>query len=902
MENSRGVVGETVVVILAAGKGTRAGRDDLAKVCFEIDSVPAINRMITTFKKKGFARFLVVVGSKAEQVLEVVSRKHPDTMYAFQGKQLGTGHAAKIAADALRKIGYSGNVLVTLGDKYVETSCIETLVDAYIKQHADFALLTIPMINIMQESLGRVLLDKKGRVLGIIERTDIKRQAIADKLKEYTQKKTQMTAERIAKLIDKHIPRLSKQAVAIPELLKLSKSKKGIDKDKLKKILGMKKYNLEIGGVRYSANQIEKKCHSNPSLYLLSTEAFYQGIGMIDNNNAQGEYYLPDIIKHLASIKDAGGKSRFRIRAVSIDNPDWIQGFNLPHELLAIQDHVRRKKDVKQKVEIKSRPVLKANQYYTVARWLGKIEKQSPGLKRWLKNIYGENEQLHRGKLKELNNVLNCYGKQFGFDEKVCIVRAPGRLNLMGRHVDHRGGFTNFMAIDRETIAVAGVRKDNNIVAVNTNPKQFKQVRFNISELIGGFGWSDWINFVNSDWVRNMLHSSAGDWGNYIKAAALRLQHQYQDVKVKGVNLAIYGNVPIAAGLSSSSTLVVATLQAAIALNNFELTSQQFIDLCGEGEWFVGSRGGAGDHAAIYLGQRGKIAQVAYLPFRAEKVIDAPKDYQIVIANSHVKAAKSGKAKDMFNARITSYDLGLALLKQRCPEVANNIEYLRDVNPEKLGCSISEIYRMLLKIPEFMTRRDFKNQLSRDYQEMMEVNFGTHAEPQHYNVRGVLLFGIAEIARSRMCIDYLEAGRMKDFGDLMSISHNGDRVSGAVSSGKYHLIRQSCSDEYLNTLRSHLSTEDPQKVLSAQLYMQSGNYACSTIEIDKMVDVACSFPGVVGAQITGAGLGGCIMIMVERDSVQRLGRVLTKNYYRPNKLKPAIIDCTVVEGAGLAEF
>ena len=121
-----------------------------------------------------------------------------------------------------------------------------------------------------------------------------------------------------------------------------------------------------------------------------------------------------------------------------------------------------------------------------------------------------------------------------------------------------------------------------------------------------------------------MLYVAAGDWGNYIKAAMLRLQHQYQDVRVRGINLAVAGNVPIAAGLSSSSTLVVATLQAAIALNNFELTSRQFIDLCGEGEWFVGSRGGAGDHAAIYLGQRGKIAHVGYLPFRVEKIIDAP--------------------------------------------------------------------------------------------------------------------------------------------------------------------------------------------------------------------------------------------------------------------------------------
>ena len=47
------------------------------------------------------------------------------------------------------------------------------------------------------------------------------------------------------------------------------------------------------------------------------------------------------------------------------------------------------------------------------------------------------------------------------------------------------------------------------------------------------------------------------------------------------------------AGLSSSSAVVVAMAEAAVALNGLDVTPQQFVDLCGEGEWFVGSRGGS---------------------------------------------------------------------------------------------------------------------------------------------------------------------------------------------------------------------------------------------------------------------------------------------------------------------
>lgn len=68
-----------------------------------------------------------------------------------------------------------------------------------------------------------------------------------------------------------------------------------------------------------------------------------------------------------------------------------------------------------------------------------------------------------------------------------------------------------------------------------------------------------------------------------------------------------------------------------------------------------------------------------------------------------------------------------------------------------------------------------------------------------------------------------------------------------------------------------------------------------------MVDIACSVPGVAGAQIAGAGLGGCIMILARKDAVATLRRALASQYYRPNDLTPDIINCVPVEGAGLVK-
>ena len=76
MDPNQSIPEQTIVVLLAAGKGTRMGRSDLGKVCFEIDGVPAISRQLTAMKRRRFGRFLLVVGSKSEQVMAAVAKDH----------------------------------------------------------------------------------------------------------------------------------------------------------------------------------------------------------------------------------------------------------------------------------------------------------------------------------------------------------------------------------------------------------------------------------------------------------------------------------------------------------------------------------------------------------------------------------------------------------------------------------------------------------------------------------------------------------------------------------------------------------------------------------------------------------------------------------------------------------
>ena len=198
-----------------------------------------------------------------------------------------------------------------------------------------------------------------------------------------------------------------------------------------------------------------------------------------------------------------------------------------------------------------------------------------------------------------------------------------------------------------------------------------------------------------------------------------------------------------------------------------------------------------------------------------------------------------------------------------------------------------ELAGAIVELAHETLRKDFRAMLSRDHRELVETNFATHADPTTYYPRGVLLYGVAEIVRSRMCVDLLESGQIEAFGRMMKISHDGDRVSRPGPDGSYRLVAGESGDEYLQRLIGDLGSENPQRVLRAQLFMQPGAYASSTPKIDQMVDIAASVQGVAGAQIAGAGLGGCIMVLVRHDSVTALRKALALGYYRPHGLDPA---------------
>ncbi len=140
---------------------------------------------------------------------------------------------------------------------------------------------------------------------------------------------------------------------------------------------------------------------------------------------------------------------------------------------------------------------------------------------------------------------------------------------------------------------------------------------------------------------------------------------------------------------------------------------------------------------------------------------------------------------------------------------------------------------------------------------------------------------------------------MTGLGDLMKISHDGERCYHVDDSLRAEPFQANISDDRLHALIDDLISWDRQRVASAQLHRQPGAYRCSIREIDAIVDIACRTPGVLGAQIAGAGLGGCAMVLAKVDAVDPLTERLERFFYRPSNLPSGATVCTPSAGSSL---
>lgn len=206
-------------------------------------------------------------------------------------------------------------------------------------------------------------------------------------------------------------------------------------------------------------------------------------------------------------------------------------------------------------------------------------------------------------------------------------VRAPGRVNLVGEHIDYCGLPVLPMAIQlgitAEVTPGAGT-----ILSVSNHDSRFPPVEFAISQ--------------------DIAPDARGHWGNYVRAAAQAMARRVG--ALEGAAVVITSNLPVASGLSSSSALVVAIAVALLRRNGITLAPVELAALLAEGERYVGTAGGGMDQAIIVAAEAGMTARIDFNPLRLRHVA-IPATWCFVVAPSLERAEKSGAVQAAYNER-----------------------------------------------------------------------------------------------------------------------------------------------------------------------------------------------------------------------------------------------------------
>ncbi len=238
------------------------------------------------------------------------------------------------------------------------------------------------------------------------------------------------------------------------------------------------------------------------------------------------------------------------------------------------------------------------------------------------------------------------------------ITQAPGRVNLIGEHLDYNQGLVLPVALDRSVLAAFARRADSDIIAYSADFDEASTFRLG----------------------QCIAHDSAAQWSSYIRGVAQILTEAgYTGV---GLELAISSDVPLGVGLSSSAALEMATAAALRAVWQLDLDDKRLALVCQRAEnEFVGVQCGVMDQLAAALGRTGHALLIDCRSLACEDV-PLPLEGQgaaIVVVDSGVRR-ELGRSE--YNRRREECAAALALLRVSMSDRSPGA--LRDVTLEDL--------------------------------------------------------------------------------------------------------------------------------------------------------------------------------------------------------------------------
>ncbi len=261
-------------------------------------------------------------------------------------------------------------------------------------------------------------------------------------------------------------------------------------------------------------------------------------------------------------------------------------------------------------------------------------------------------------------STVEAYTKKFGTAPEV-IISSPGRINIIGEHIDYNDGYVLPAAIDKVIYFAMG----------RNNSTQSTILALDLDE--------ETIIDLQADMEHNPL-----SWSNYLRGVLGQIK--LKGYSVGGVNCAFSSNIPIGSGLSSSAALECGFLFGHNEMFRLGIKPIDIALMGQKAEHWVGINCGIMDQFASVMGKKDSVIKIDCKTLEFEYHNANFKDYSLILFDSNVKHSLGSSA---YNTRVKECAEGISTIKNAFPEVKNfrdcTIEQVESVK-DKLS---DEVYR-----------------------------------------------------------------------------------------------------------------------------------------------------------------------------------------------------------------